>query len=81
MSHEETPLEGESLESEKIRNLEEKIAFLEDNLSTMSDEFFAQQQKLDEVKEKLVLLAEKMRGIQSTGTEPQEILDEKPPHY
>ena len=61
--------------------LEVKDAFLEETVSTMSEEFFVQQKELEELKKQMNLLVEKLKLIQSSDKESAEILDEKPPHY
>lgn len=61
--------------------LEVKVAFLEETVSTMSEEFFVQQKELEELKKQMNLLVEKLKLIQSSDKESAEILDEKPPHY
>jgi len=61
--------------------LEVKVAFLEDALSTLSDEHYSQQKELDELKKQMTLLVEKFRNIQNNDTSEAQVLDEKPPHY
>lgn len=64
-----------------IQDLQVKVAFLEDSLSKISDEFFIQQRELDDLKVKYAGLITKMRGMQSSDQGPAEALDERPPHY
>jgi len=64
-----------------IQDLQVKIAFLEDSLSKISDEFFLQQRELEDLKAKYVGLSMKMRGIQNHNQSASEVIDEKPPHY
>ena len=61
--------------------LEVKVAFLEDALSTLSDEHYSRQKELDELKKQMTLLVEKFRNIQNNDTSEAQVLDEKPPHY
>ena len=61
--------------------LEVKVAFLEDALSTLSDEHYSQQKELDELKKQMTLLVEKFRNIQNNDSSEAQVLDEKPPHY
>lgn len=67
--------------SDNNENLEVKVAFLEDSLATLSDEFFAQQKELDKLKSQVTLLVEKLRNVQQADDNPSEVLDERPPHY
>lgn len=61
--------------------LEVKVAFLEDALSTLSDEHYSQQKELDELKKQMTLLVEKLRNSQNSDNSEAEVFDEKPPHY
>lgn len=61
--------------------LEVKVAFLEETLTTLSEEFYSQQKELLGLKQQMTLLVEKFRTIQDSDNSDAEILDEKPPHY
>lgn len=61
--------------------LEVKVAFLEEALATLSDEHYAQQKELDELKRQMALLVEKFRNLQNSDNSEAQVLDEKPPHY
>ena len=61
--------------------LEVKVAFLEEALSTLSDEFYTQKKELDDIKQQMTLLVEKFRNLQNSDNSEAAILDEKPPHY
>ena len=61
--------------------LQIKIAFLEDTVSSLSDEFYLQKKELDELKEQIVTLAEKLRNIDRGDNFDGEMSDERPPHY
>lgn len=65
----------------KTENLEVKVAFLEETVTALNKEFFTQQKELEEVKQQLALLVEKLRTVQSDHQEPLIAEDEKPPHY
>ncbi len=69
------------MSSSDIQDLQVKVAFLEDSLSKISDEFFTQQRELDDLKVKYAGLITKMRGMQSSDQGPAEAQDERPPHY
>jgi len=47
-----------------IQDLQVKVAFLEDSLSKISDEFFLQQRELEDLKVKYQDLSNKMRDVQ-----------------
>ena len=64
-----------------IQDLQVKLAFLEDSLSKISDEFFTQQRELDDLKVKYAGLMSKIYGMQSSDQGPAEVMDERPPHY
>jgi len=64
-----------------IQDLQVKVAFLEDSLSKISDEFFLQQRELEDLKVKYQGLSNKMRDVQGDDQGSTEILDERPPHY
>lgn len=64
-----------------IQDLQVKVAFLEDSLSKISDEFFIQQRELEDLKVKYGNIISKMRGMQSDDQSPVEVQDERPPHY
>ncbi len=69
------------MSSSDIQDLQVKVAFLEDSLAKMSDEFFTQQRELDDLKVKYAGLIIKIRGMQSSGDNQSHIVDERPPHY
>ena len=64
-----------------IQDLQIKVAFLEDSLGKISDEFFTQQRELEDLKLKYADLINKVLGGQSNDSGSEEILDERPPHY
>ena len=64
-----------------IQNLQIKVAFLEDSLTKMSDEFYLQQRELDELKSQYASLVMKMTGMQNDHQSASEATDERPPHY
>lgn len=64
-----------------IRELEVKVAFLEDSLQKLSDEFFTQQREMEQLKTKYATLVNKFRDLQGAGDDGVESHDERPPHY
>ncbi len=65
----------------QLQELQVKVAFLEDSLSKMSDEFFIQQRELEDLKSKYAALVGKLRSVQNTQTDVADLIDERPPHY
>jgi len=67
--------------SDSVQELEIKVAFLEDTLSKLSDEFYRQQRELETLKLQQALLVEKINNASNDDGSPTQILDERPPHY
>jgi len=63
----------------EIIALQAKIAFMEDALEKLSDEYFQQQQALIKVQKQQAILIERIKELSQDGE--QGSLDEKPPHY
>ena len=68
-------------ESSIIEALEVKVAFLEQALSDLSDEYYAQQKELSALKSKLDVLIDKFQREAGQETSQETIVDERPPHY
>lgn len=66
---------------ESLEELQVKVAFLEDTLSKLSDEFYLQQKQLNVLKSHFSLLQEKLQNQDDGATDIAEVLDERPPHY
>jgi Uncharacterized protein conserved in bacteria len=67
--------------SKSLHELEVKVAFLEESLSQLSDEFYRQQKELDVLKSNYISVINKLRSLQDGDSASTEVLDEKPPHY
>ena len=67
--------------SNNQQELEVKVAFLEESLSQLSDEFYRQQKELDILKSNYTRVRNKLHRMQDTESSSAEVLDEKPPHY
>lgn len=67
--------------TKSVEELEIKVAFLEDALSKLSDEFYLQQRDLDNIKAQQVALIDKLNSSGNDDSSPAEISDERPPHY
>lgn len=61
--------------------LEIKLAFLEDTIAKLSDEFYLQQRDLDDLRAKYNSLVNKVLNNANDDASGAEILDERPPHY
>lgn len=67
--------------SNSINELEIKVAFLEDTLAKLSDEFYQQQRELDSLKAQYDGLINKVRTLGDNESASTDVLDERPPHY
>lgn len=66
--------------SRALEDLQVKVAFLEDALSKLGDEFYLQQKELQKLMTQHSLLVDKL-GNRDSDSSAAEILDEAPPHY
>lgn len=64
-----------------LEELQVKVAFLEDAMTKISDEFYLQQKELFELKQQYAALVDKLRNSQAGDNQAAEVLDETPPHY
>ncbi len=64
-----------------VQDLQVKVAFLEDALSKLSDEFYAQQKELADLKVKYAKVLARMREQSAQGEDTQYMQHERPPHY
>ena len=67
--------------TKSVEELEIKVAFLEDALAKLSDEFYIQQRDLENLKAQQIALIDKVNNSSGDDTQRGEILDERPPHY
>ena len=67
--------------SKNIINLEEKIAYLEANNEILNKVSFEQSQQINELKQTITLLNEKVTQLATKQEDNQSIDDETPPHY
>jgi len=68
--------------TKNVNELEMKIAFLEDAIEKLSDEFYQQQQEIDVLKRQQGVLVERLKDMSgSEGDSNSFSTDEKPPHY
>ncbi len=70
-----------NVEINKLETLQIKVAFLEDTVAKLSDEFYQQQRDLEKLKSQYSALVNKMQGLENNSNSTEQILDERPPHY
>ena len=67
--------------TKSVEELEIKVAFLEDALSKLSDEFYLQQRDLENIKAQQIALIDKLNSSSDDDSSQSAVLDERPPHY
>ena len=65
----------------KIIELETKLAYQEDTLNKLSEEFYQQQKQIEKLEVQQKALIEKIRDLQDAKEGQGAIIDDKPPHY
>ncbi len=66
--------------SERLEQIETKIAFLEKANQELSDVVYRQRQEIEALHARLAQLTERIEAAQTAPT-PYTFEDEKPPHY
>ena len=69
------------METDRIIEIETKLAFQEDTLQALNEVVCRQQNQIEQLEAKLVLLIDRYKQLsaeQGAGNTP---VDEKPPHY
>ena len=64
-----------------LEKLEVKVAFLEDALAKLGDEFYLQQKELNALKSNFAFMKDKLGSNGDSESGMAEVLDERPPHY
>jgi len=67
-----------------VDDLQAKVAFLEDSLEKLSDEFFEQQKEITLLRDQQTLLISQVRSLSESNQSqdsPHSPTDEMPPHY
>jgi uncharacterized coiled-coil protein SlyX len=67
--------------NDSLEKLEVKVAFLEDALSKLGDEFYQQQKELNSLKSSFEMVKNKLDSDGDSESGIGEMLDERPPHY
>ena len=68
-------------ENQKIESLEMKVAFLEDTLDKLSDEFYSQQKQMNILQHQQINLIQRLKDLSESNGKDELYVDEKPPHY
>ena len=69
------------MNSKRLQEIEEKLAFVEDSNAQLEKEVFAQQGEIESLKRLNGLLQEKLDRLLHAEDLQSEILNQKPPHY
>ena len=69
------------MNKDALQELEVKVAFLEDALNTLSDEFYKQQKEMEKLKISHTLVLDTVKSSGADGGEQATQQDEVPPHY
>ena len=64
-----------------IKKLEEQIAFLQHEISQMSDELYSQQKEVSVLKKKFLNFEKRINDLESGNENNMIIEHKKPPHY
>ena len=69
------------MSEQAVQDLQVKVAFLEDALGKLSDEFYAQQKELADLKVKYAKVLTRLREHSAQGDDSAFMQHERPPHY
>jgi SlyX protein len=64
-----------------IKKLEEQIAFLQHEVSQISDELYSQQKEVTVLKKKILNFEKRINELESSDDVGMVMIDKKPPHY
>lgn len=64
-----------------LEDLQIKVAFLEESLIHLSDEYYRQQKDLNTLKNQYAILSERLKNQRSDDNSALDVEDERPPHY
>ena len=67
--------------SEKLIELEEKIAYLDHAIDELNKVVFRQMQKIDELEEMIKHLSGKIDQLRDNSESGAQITNDRPPHY
>ena len=63
------------------KKLEEKITFLQQEISQLSSELYSQQKEIKDLKKQIINLVNRIEEIDSENVQSLISEDKKPPHY
>ena len=72
--------EGDTMNDERLVNIETKIAYQEDTIQALNDVVCNQQKQIDQLEATCKLLFDRLKNMSSTKVD-ESPADEKPPHY
>ncbi|MDB9812542.1 SlyX family protein [Candidatus Pelagibacter sp.] len=64
-----------------IKNLEEQITFLQQEISQMNKELYSQQKEISVLKELILNFEKRINELESSDDASMIMIDKKPPHY
>ena len=67
--------------TDKIQNLEEAVAFMQSEITQLSDELYSQQKEMAELRLEIAKLSAKLQAAQGDGGILNPMDDAPPPHY
>ena len=67
--------------NKSMEDLQIKVAFLEESLIHLSDEYYRQQKDLNTLKNQYAILSERLKNQRSDDSSALDVEDERPPHY
>ncbi len=68
-------------DEQSMLELQIKVSFLEDAVSKLSDEYFAQQKELQQLSLTVEALLDKLARVDEGAPSTETAVDESPPHY
>jgi SlyX protein len=69
------------MESDRILNIEAKLAFQEKTIKDLHDELYAQQQEIEHLKSLCNVLVKQYKTVSDVALGSDGPANEKPPHY
>ena len=64
-----------------IKKLEEQVAFLQREISQISDELYSQQKEISTMKKEVLIFERRINELESGNETNLVTIDKKPPHY
>tara|TARA_B100000795_G_scaffold254006_1_gene224577 strand:+ start:524 stop:730 length:207 start_codon:yes stop_codon:yes gene_type:complete len=64
-----------------IKKLEEQVAFLQHEISQISDELYSQQKEISTMKKEVLIFERRINDLENGNETISVLVDKKPPHY